>query len=323
MERDQPSAVSRQPSTRVEVAAAVMLCEDGRFLLGQRPAGKVYAGYWEFPGGKIEPGEAPLAALGRELREELGIKIECAYPWLTRDYDYAHAAVRLRFFRVVRWAGMPHGRESQRFTWQSPHAITVDPLLPANAPILRALKLPPAYAISNAADLGEREFLRRLERALAGGLKLVQVREKGMTGNEALRFATDVVRLARVHGARVLVNGDAELAQQAGADGVHLTSARLKQLDRRPRLELVGASCHDADELARAQALGADFAVLGPVLPTPSHPGSAGIGWDRFSALLKDCPLPVYALGGLGPLDLETACRCGAHGISMMRAAWS
>ena len=257
------------------------------------------------------------------MHEELGIEVERAYPWLTRDYDYAHAAVRLRFFRVIRWVGEMHGRESQRFVWQAPDALSVDPLLPANAPILRALRLPPVYAISNAGELGERESLTRVERALAGGLKLLQVREKALPEKALLRFAAEVVRLAHANGARVLVNGDAALAQRAGADGVHLTSAALKRLEQRPLLALVGASCHDAEELVRAQALGADFAVLGPVLPTPSHPGAAGIGWDGLAALLKDCPLPVYALGGLRPTDLETAWRCGAHGISMMRGAWS
>ena len=296
---------------------------DGRFLLGQRPAGKVYAGYWEFPGGKVEPGEAPHAALTRELREELGIEVERAYPWLTRDYDYAHAAVRLRFFRVTRWSGTLHGRENQLFAWQLPDAISVDPLLPANAPILRALLLPPVYAISNAAELGEREFLARLERALAQGLKLLQVREKGMSGEAQLRFAAEAVRLAHAHGAQVLVNGDAALAQRVGADGVHLTSAQLQQLDRRPEQGFVGASCHDAGELARAQALGVDFVVLGPVCPTPSHPGANGIGWGPFAGLLKDCRVPVYALGGLKAPDLEKAWECGAHGIGMMRGAWN
>jgi 8-oxo-dGTP diphosphatase len=310
------------PSRRVEVAAAVITGPDGRFLLGQRPAGKVYAGYWEFPGGKIELGEAPLAALKRELREELGIELERAYPWLTRDYDYAHAAVRLHFFRVVRWTGVLHGRESQRFTWQFPDAISVDPLLPANAPILRALRLPPVYAISNAAELGEREFLKRLERALAGGLKLLQVREKAMSAGALLRFAARVVQAGHAHGARVLVNGDAQLAQRAGADGVHLTSAQLTQFDRRPALPLVGASCHDAGELARASELGVDFAVLGPVLPTPSHPGATGMGWDALAEFLRDGHLPAYALGGLHAADLERAWDCGAHGISMMRGAW-
>ena len=318
-----PSLNSHHPSSsRVEVAAAVITRADGSFLLGQRPAGKVYAGYWEFPGGKVEPGEAPLAALRRELNEELGIEVRTAYPWLTRDYDYAHAAVRLRFFRVTAWSGTPHGRENQRFTWQLPDAINVDPLLPANDPILRALRLPPVYAITNAGELGEREFLARLDRALAGGLKLLQVREKAMSGDALLRFASEVVRRAAASGARVLVNGDAALAQRAGADGVHLTSAQLKQLRARPQALLVGASCHDAGELVRAQELGSDFAVLGPVQPTLTHPGSAGLGWDGFAALLRDCALPVYALGGMKPPDLETALRCGAHGISMQRAAW-
>jgi len=307
---------------RIEVAAAVILRDDGRFLLGQRPAGKVYAGYWEFPGGKIEAGEAPLPALKRELHEELGIEIETAYPWLTRDYDYAHAAVRLRFFRVVKWSGNLHGRERQRFVWQSPEAISVDPLLPANAPILRALRLPPVYAITRAAELGRAELLRRLEQALASGLRLLQVREKNMREGELRDLAARVIELAHAHGACALVNGNLQLARELGADGVHLTSAQLKETRLRPDVRLVGASCHDADELARAQALGADFVVLGPVAPTPTHPGAAGLGWARFAALLKDCPLPVYALGGLAPADLEMAWRYGAHGISMMRGAW-
>jgi 8-oxo-dGTP diphosphatase len=295
---------------------------DGCFLLGQRPAGKVYAGYWEFPGGKIEAGEAPLSALARELHEELGIDVETAYPWLTRDYDYAHAAVRLRFFRVVKWSGTLRGRERQRFVWQVPEAISVDPLLPANAPILRALRLPPVYAITHAAELGGAGLLRRLKQALARGLRLVQVREKELPASELRDLATRVIGLARAHGARVLINGNPRLARELAADGVHLTSAELQEIRQRPDFGLVGASCHDAGELARAREAGVDFVVLGPVMPTPTHPGAAGLGWERFQALLKDCPLPVYALGGLKPGDLETAWCRGAHGISMMRGAW-
>jgi 8-oxo-dGTP diphosphatase len=120
----------------------------------------------------------------------------------------------------------------------------------------------------------------------------------------------------------VLVNADAALAGRIGADGVHLTASQLARLDRRPDLDLVGASCHGADELGRASELGADFAVLGPVRPTPSHPGAAGMGWEAVAMLLRDNPLPVYALGGLSPADLDAAYACGAHGISMMRGAW-
>ena len=222
----------------------------------------------------------------------------------------------------MKWGGTLHGRESQRFVWQSPEAISVDPLLPANAPILRALRLPPVYAITHASELGVTEQLRRLELALARGLKLVQVREKAL-GEKALRdFAARVIGRAHAHGARVLVNGNAQLARDLGADGVHLTAAQLNNALQRPDCGLVGASCHDAGEMERAQAAGADLVVLGPVLPTPTHPGAAGLGWAKFAALLTDCPLPVYALGGLMSTDLETAWRHGAHGISMMRGAW-
>ena len=307
---------------RVEVAAAVIFHDDGKFLLAERPAGKVYAGYWEFPGGKIEPGETADHALRRELHEELGIDVERAYPWITRDYDYPHAAVRLRFFRVTRWRGELHGRENQRFSWQSTRNLTVAPLLPANAPILRALDLPAVYGISNAAELGADEFLRRLERALQNGLRLLQIREKQMTQDQCLALARRTVGLAHDHGARVLVNGSIEIAREAGADGVHLTAAQLMQAAARPAFDLVGASCHDAAELARAAAIGADFTVLGPVLPTPSHRGVPGIGWERFAALLADYPLPVYALGGMRQENLETAWLAGAHGISMLRGAW-
>jgi len=308
---------------RLEVAAAVILRADGKFLLAQRPAKKVYAGYWEFPGGKIENGESAEQALKRELHEELGIDVERAYPWITRDYDYAHAAVRLRFFRVVAWRGEPHGREAQRFSWQSTRELTVSPLLPANGPVVRALDLPEVYGISNAAELGMEEYLRRLERALARGLRLFQIREKRLQEHELHAFAARAMAAARRHGARMLVNGSIEIARELNANGVHLTAGQLMKLGSRPtELELVGASCHDAQELARAAEIGVELVVLGPVLPTPTHPGAPGLGWERFKALIKDYPLPVYALGGMRPEHLCVAREAGAHGISMMRGAW-
>lgn len=307
---------------RVEVAAAIIQRSDGSFLLAQRPPGKVYTGYWEFPGGKIEKGESAEHALRRELHEELGIEVDLAYPWITRDYDYAHAAVRLRFFRVVAWRGDPHGREAQLFAWQSTDKLTVRPLLPANGPVLGALGLPAVYGISHAAELGVENFLRRLDRALASGLRLFQLREKDLGASAFRVMAAKAIAAARRYGARVLINGSVETAREVGADGVHLTAAWLAHTGVRPDIELVGASCHDEQELALAARLPADFVVLGPVRPTLSHPGGATLGWKRFSALIARYPLPVYALGGLQARDLERAWRAGAHGISMMRGAW-
>jgi 8-oxo-dGTP diphosphatase len=310
------------PARRIEVAAAVLQREDGRFLLAQRPAGKPYAGYWEFPGGKVEAGESACGALVRELHEELGVDVETAYPWITRDYDYQHAAVRLRFFRVLRWRGALQGREGQNFAWQSVERLTVAPLLPANGPVLRALALPTVYGITNAAAIGVPDFLRRAERALAQGLRLVQFREPMLAADERSSAARALTEAAHRHGARILYSRDAGRARALGADGVHLSAAQLQSLTARPGMALVGASCHDTDELERAARLGVDFVVLGPIMPTPSHAEAVPLGWKRFRTLVRDYSLPVFALGGLCRADLATAWASGAHGISMMRGAW-
>ena len=317
----------------IEVSAAVLQRPDGSFLLAQRPPGKIWAGYWEFPGGKIEVGETPYHALVRELHEELGIWVEIAYPWITRVFTYPHATVRLNFFRVTEWSGELHPHEGQEFAWQpslSPtlsrkrerEQIGVSPILPANAPILRALELPALYAISNAAELGTEEFLRRLERALSNGLRLVQLREKNLSRDELRELARRVTALAHAHGARVLLNADVELAQEIGADGVQLTAAQLAGLRERPSVDWCAASCHNTEELRRAEALGCDFALLSPVLPTQSHPGAPHLGWENFAAIAADSSIPVYALGGLAHGDMQTSWQHGAHGISLLRQAW-
>ena len=306
----------------VEVVAAVIERPDGSFLLAQRPAGKVYAGYWEFPGGKVEPGEPLAAALARELHEELGIDVESAYPWIVQTYTYPHAKVRLNFFRVRAWRGEPHGKEAQQLAWQHVSALAVAPLLPANAPVLRALRLPFAYAITRAGEIGEETQLRLLEQRLEQGLRLIQVREKGMPAAALERFASAVIARARPYQALVLLNSDAELARRLGADGVHLAAAQLAHRQQRPSLEWCAASCHNAAELARAAQLGVDFAVLGPVQATPSHPDAQVLGWEGFAVLVRGALMPVFALGGMKPGDLETAWRCGAQGIAMVRGSW-
>jgi len=306
----------------IEVAAAVMLRNDGSFLLAQRPDGKTYQGYWEFPGGKIEADETAYQALVRELHEELGITVTTAYPWLMRMYVYPHATVRLRFFRVLAWQGEVHGRENQRFSWQHWSDISVAPLLPANVSVMRALELPEIYAITNADESGCEAFMDKLEHALQNGLRLLQVREKNLSGNALEKFARQVVATAHRYAAKVLVSGDDGLARRVGADGVNYTSAQLLACQTRPTFEWCAASCHSVAELQRAGELGFDFALLSPVLSTQSHPGAPHLGWEKFSDMLSDTTLPVYALGGLTPVELSVAQQHGAHGIALLRQAW-
>lgn len=306
----------------IDVVCAVMQKPDGEFLLAQRPEGKVYAGYWEFPGGKVDPGESIVEATARELDEELGIVVEKSYAWLTRIFSYPHANVRLLFRRVTQWRNEPRGRENQAVSWQHISNITVTPLLPANGPILQALALPTLYGITHADELGEAVMLERLGTALAKGLQLIQVREKAWTVEKLAAFAQQVIDIASKSGARVLVNSDIGIAHSVNASGIHLNSKQLMAMDTRPDVRLCAASCHDGRELRHAADIGVDFVVLGPVLPTPSHPVAMTLGWDRFGELAQHYPIPIFAIGGLNKNHLETAWQQGAHGIAMLRDAW-
>jgi len=127
------SGAARQP---VDVAVGVLVDAEGRFLLTSRPEGKVYAGYWEFPGGKVEAGETVEAALRRELHEELGITVGAVQPWKTAMHDYPHARVRLHFCKVFEWSGAFEMRERQRMAWQQ-LPVEVAPVLPGTIPVLQ------------------------------------------------------------------------------------------------------------------------------------------------------------------------------------------
>ena len=307
----------------VDVAVGVLIRPDGRFLLASRPEGKPYAHYWEFPGGKLEPGETVATALARELHEELGVEITAVNPWVVREFEYPHAHVRLHFCRVVDWQGEPHAREGQAFRFCSLDDLPAGPLLPATVPVLRWLDLAPLYAITDAAGTGFAEFLRRLEHQLERGLRLVLFREPDLDRPRADPIFRGTLARVRACGGRLLVSSRHPWEWAAAADGVHLTSRDLAACPRRPDAPWVCASTHDAAQLERAAALGADFAVLGPVLKTTSHPDEPGIGWSAFASIAARTSIPVYAIGGLSPKDLARAQSLGAHGIAAQRAAWT
>jgi 8-oxo-dGTP diphosphatase len=300
----------------IEVVAAVLERADGSFLLAQRPPGKVYAGWWEFPGGKVEAGEPLAKALERELVEELGIRVVKAYPWITRVHVYEHGTVMIHFFRVVEWQGEPHPHEGQAFVWQRIDGPSVEPMLPANGPVLAALALPLEYAITDAKALGLVAQLERVEARVQSGLRLIQVRDKDNWERSQLIYG--VKSIARQYGARVLVNGG------PAADGIHYSADALMKLRSRPRgVGLAAASCHTVQELGHAMAIALDFVVLGPVKATATHPGASLLGWDGFRRIAESASIPVYAIGGLRPEDMDRARAAGAHGLAMIRGSWA
>jgi 8-oxo-dGTP diphosphatase len=321
--------VSAAAQPVVDVAVGVVLRDDGAVLIGQRPAGKPYAGWWEFPGGKLEAGESVADALARELHEELGLEVIESSPWVVRGHAYPHATVRLWFRRVRRWRGEPRSREGQALAWRPIDAIDVAPLLPASIGPIGWLRLPSTYAISCAAEIGVEAFERALHRALdareAAGTRaplLLQLREPDLPAGELEALFARLRALRERQPLRIVVSSRHPRSFAAAVDGVHLTARDLATARERPRARWVGASCHAAADLAAADAIGCDFTVLGPVRPTASHPGAPGLGFDGFAREVAATPIPVYALGGLDASDLGAAEAAGAHGVASMRAAW-
>jgi 8-oxo-dGTP diphosphatase len=241
-----------------------------------------------------------------------------ATPWIVRVHTYTHANVRLNFFRVTQWQGEFRGMENQAHVWQDVHALNVGPMLPANTPVFRALAVPERLAISNIAALGLSEYSQRLEAALQRGPLWVVLREPDLSRDDIASAARALGAQVRAHGGKLLVSSRHDAAVGELADGVHFTSRDLMNLTERPAHALVTASCHTRAEIEHAAALGLDAVVAGPVLPTASHPGNS-LGWEAFADLVRDPPLPVFALGGLTVDDRDRAQALGAQGVALQR----
>ena len=307
----------------VEVVAGVLQDARGRILLARRTEGRDLAGLWEFPGGKREPGETSEAALTRELHEELGIEIELGAPLISVPQQYPHKRLRLDVRRIASWRGTPKGHEGQALAWVPQRKLASYAMPPADRPVVAALLQPDRYLVTPAPD-DDASWLAALQRALDAGIRRVQLRASPAI--EPARWHALVaaaVQRCRIAGADVLLNADVVLAQEVGI-GLHLRAAQLRELQRRPLPDdlPVAASCHDAEELSLAETLGCDFAVLGPVQATPTHPGAVGLGWDVFAALRERVSLPLYAIGGVSDEDIVVARSHGGQGIAAIRALW-
>jgi 8-oxo-dGTP diphosphatase len=307
----------------VHVVAGVLTDARGRILLARRTAGRDLAGAWEFPGGKLEPGETAFQALDRELHEELGIRIHSMEPLIAVAQAYNDKRIVLDVYRVTRFSGKPHDREKQALAWSPPEKLCTYPMPPADRPVVAALTQPLHYLITPGL-IGERgKFLQRIEQALLSGTRRIQLRvDPGESANLA-GLATEVKRLCDMASAELLVNSDIDLAAQLHC-GVHLRAAQLMALAERPLPAgiPVAASCHNEAELRQAETIGVDFVVLGPVGKTPTHVEHAPIGWKNFVQLREHVSLPIYALGGMKPQDHDTARRNGAQGIAAIRGLW-
>lgn len=298
----------------------------GRVLLAQRPDGKHMAGFWEFPGGKLEPEESLAAGLARELREELGVEIGESEPLIEITHDYPDRRVRLLVREVASFSGDPEGLEGQPLAWVAPGDMDDWNLLPADKPIVRAIQLPRACLVTpDPASCESFEcFLDHLATACRAGYDLIQLRAPALPESDYRALARRAAAVVASFSGRLLLHDAPSLAEEIDAAGVHLSARSAAECRTRPVPEglWLGVSCHDDAELAHAARLGADFAILGNVRATPSHPGRTGMGWQRFEALVRPAGLPVFAIGGLSSDDIVTARRAGGQGVAAIRGFW-
>jgi 8-oxo-dGTP diphosphatase len=310
----------------IHVVAGVITDARDRILLARRTDGRDLAGLWEFPGGKVDPGETPEAALVRELREELGIEARVGEAVIVVPQQYPHKRLRLDVRRIESWSGTVKGLDGQALVWVPPHKLASYAMPDADRPVVAALQDPDRYLITPEPGDDDARWLASLDAVLQTGVRRVQLRAPSLAASDPSRWRALVERALAVlqdADADALINADVAMATALGI-GVHLRATQLRALSSRslPKTQRVIASCHDLDELRIAQTLGCDAVVLGPVLPTASHPGMPGIGWERFAELREQVALPIYALGGMTPAHVAHARNHGAQGIAAIRGLW-
>ncbi len=309
---------------RVHVAAAVIRGANGKILIARRADTQHQGGLWEFPGGKVEAGESVEAALGRELKEELGIVVEAARPLIKVQHDYPDKHVLLDVWEVSAFSGEPHGAEGQPLAWVSPRELADYAFPEANQPIVAAARLSDQYLITPD-ELEAPQLLRGIQKAVAGGIKLVQLRAPNGYDPKYRDLAVDATGLCAGK-AQLMLKGPLEWLGDFPSAGWHLTAAQLRKYAPKGRPlakdRWLAASCHNAEELALAEQMDVDFVTLSPVLPTLTHPDAQPLGWEQAQQLIASFGKPVFLLGGLGPDDRQQAWDIGAQGVAGIRAFW-
>lgn len=314
----------------VHVAVAVIVNDANEVCISLRHKDAHQGSLWEFPGGKIEAQETVEQALAREIKEELDLDIKQSRPLIKINHKYQDKAVCLHVKKVLSYLGQAEGQEGQQVKWVPVTQLTDFDFPAANLPIINALQLPEKYLITGKfIDIDD--FIQKLNNAFNNNIKLVQLRLK----NDSLKDLTQLQTLIK-QTSRLCKQADAKLMLNLPDDyyknidlseikfsGIHADSKTLTTLSQRPVCELFSASCHNIEELSKAEELKADFVVLSPVQKTASHPDMQAMGWQKFSNMIEIFSFPVYALGGVSEKDMEVAWSHGAQGIAAISAFWN
>ncbi len=321
------------PEAFIHVVAAIIphARNHQRIFLSRRKKGQHLADLWEFPGGKLETGEARFHGLRRELEEETGIVVSAAHPLICIRHQYPDKRILLDVWRVTRYVGNPHAREDQETGWFGIDELEMMDFPAADLPVIQALQLPPEILITPDVDTHHIDsYLSQFERLLSRHpYRLISFRAHGLEDRAYADVAADLQQLATSAGAEIIIHRNKTQSIRSKLFESyrfrHLNSYQLHVLQKRPLGDgyRLSASCHDLEELNKAERFGCSFAYLSAVRETTSHPGKPGKGWHGFAKLARLSRVPVYALGGVKRQDYAAACYQGALGVAGIRDFWN
>ena len=314
----------------VHIAVAVILNQNNEVCISLRHEDSHQGGLWEFPGGKIEPGESVEQALVREIREELDLEIKQSRPLIKVLHHYADKSVCLHVHKILSYQGKAAGLEGQQLKWVAISQLTAYDFPEANQPVIQSLQLPDKYLITGK-FVDSLNFINKLNDALNNGIELVQLRLKKDSLedlSQAQSLLEQTAERCKQSGAKLMLNLsndylDVINLSEIEFTGFHADSKTLHTLTLPPEGSLFSASCHNNEEIQLALKLKADFIVLSPVQKTASHPEMQAMGWQKFAELIENITIPVYALGGVSEDDMKTAWLNGAQGIAAISAFWN
>ncbi len=310
-------------TTKTHVAVGVIRHSNGQFLISKRLKHLHQGDLWEFPGGKVEKNETVYDALCRELHEELGIEVLHAKPLIKISHAYPDKHVLLDVWLVDNFNGLAVSQQQQPLQWVSASDLSDYSFPVANRAILTCLSLPSFYAITGRYESNE-DYLKRLNRCLKSGIKLIQLRAKDASEQELIELLDITKPVCKKYGAKLLVNTYADFTKKHDIDGVHLSTEQLLSYRSRPisSKKLLAASVHNKNDLQHAISINVDFVVVSPVLETLSHPGAIILDWSGLEEILRESSIPIFALGGMKRSLLNKAKKTGAIGIAAISEFW-
>ncbi len=301
----------------VHVAVGLIVNAESEVLISLRHPDSHQGGLWEFPGGKVEAEETVFDSLKREFMEELGISIKTAFPVRKISHAYPDKNVLLDIWHIGEFEGTPSGLEGQEVQWRSISLLSESDFPKANAPIIELLKLPDRLAITPAFDHAS-QLQEFIEHCVNQNVSMIQLRQKHLDSKQFIEWLDAATVECEDCGITMIANVSAGDFSQFTGRPIHLSSSNLKIFPQQLRSDypLISASCHDLAELRLGQELDLDFVLLSPVLATAKYGDGRALGWEKFRELASQVSLPVYALGGLSPVDSEIARSSGASGIA-------